>query len=155
MDSYQIPWRWPWCEHLSKMKIFWKHSAIFLSHAFATKFIMNQTRSFPYKRTIACSFSRDKQKRLSRSRRMCKKRDLFRYSELIKLLSITETLLLLTPAWKMKCSEAFAALGTGVPGERRRRGGSGHPPPPHLHHMHSAPGLWTQPLLNIWGLQTP
>lgn len=51
-----------------------------------------------------------------------KKKDLFRYSELIKLLSITETLLLLTPAWKMKCSEAFAALETGVPG---RGGGEG------------------------------
>lgn len=79
-------------------------------------------RCLPYKRTIACSFSWDKQKRLSRSRRMCKKKDLFRYSELIKLLSITETLLLLTPAWKMKCSEAFAALETGVPG---RGGGEG------------------------------
>lgn len=31
-------------------------------------------RCLPYKRTIACSFSWDKQKRLSRSRRMCKKK---------------------------------------------------------------------------------
>lgn len=45
-----------------------------------------------------------------------KKSILFKHFELIKLLSIAETLLLLTAAWKIKCSGALASLETGVLG---------------------------------------
>lgn len=120
VDSYQIPWWWPWCEHLSKMKIFWKHLAIFLPHAFATKFIMNSNKNLllPSIKKNNCMLIFLGQAEATTRAVGCtrKKSILIKNFELIKLLSIAETLLLLTTAWKIKCSGALASLGTGVLG---------------------------------------
>lgn len=153
MDGYQIPWRWPWCEHLSKMKIFWKHSAIFLSHAFATKFIMNSNETpsaaFHTKGQLHVHFPGTCRRDYHGAVGHAKKGICLSIFELIKLLSITETLLLLTPTWKMKCSEAFPSLETGAPrGEVEKRGFGA----PTASSFAPVPGLCTQPLLNIWGL---
>lgn len=77
---------------------------------------------------------------------------LFKNFELIKPLSIAETLLLLTTAWKIKCSGALASLETGVlGGEAEER----------FQTIHCfccttgtlMPGLHTQPLFKIQALQ--
>lgn len=85
--------------------------------------------------------------------RMHKKKSsiLFKNFEVIKLLSIAETLLLLTTAWIIKCSGALVSLETGVlRGEAEER----------FQTIHSfccttyalVPRLCTQPLLKIQAL---
>lgn len=105
MDNYQIPWQWPWHEHLSKMKIFWKHWAIFLPHPFATELITNSNE------TLSTSFHAKGQhhinflgtsRRVPQSCEILKQDAFFMYFELFKLQSITENFLLLTPAWKIE-----------------------------------------------------
>lgn len=129
-----MPWRWPRWEHLSKMKIFWKHSAIFLSHTFATKFIMNSDEipspAFHTKGQLHVHFLRISCRDYHGAEGCAKKRDLFRCFELIKLSSITETLVTDTCSrnemlpWRLVCQ-----------GERHWRGVLGHPPLASLHCM--------------------
>lgn len=152
MDSYQMPWRWPRCEHLSKMKIFWKHSAIFLSHTFATKFIMNSNEipspAFHTKGQLHVHFLGISRRGYHGAVGCAKKGDLLRCFELIKLSSITETLVIDT-CLRNEMLWRICFPGDQCQGERHRRGVLGHPLPPSLHHMHPVPGLCTQPLLKM------
>lgn len=156
MDSYQIPWRWPRCEHLSKMKIFWKHSAIFLPHAFATKFIMNSNKipsaAFHAKGRLHVHFLGTSRRDYHRAVGCTKK--VFCWS-ILSLLN-SSALQKLFCYWhlleKWNASSHLLPWRPACRGERWRRGVSGHPPPPCLHHMHPVPGLRTQPLLKIRGL---
>lgn len=150
-----MPWQWPRWEHLSKMKIFWKHSAIFLSHTFATKFIMNSDEipspAFHTKGQLHVHFLRISCRDYHGAEGCAKKRDLFRCFELIKLSSITETLVIDT------CSRNKMLWGICFPGdwcaggkalERGFRASTTSIFAPHV------PGLRTRPLPKMQGLRS-